>query len=397
MQRRLRMGMVGGGPGAFIGNVHRLAAQLDDHVELVAGCFSSDAERSRAGGAAWRVDPGRTYTDFEAMARAEAALPEGERIDFVTIATPNHLHLPVAEAFLKAGIHVVSDKPATVSLDEARRLAQAVEASGCVYALTHNYSGYPMVREARALVASGKLGRLLKVVAEYPQGWLLRRIEEEGQKQASWRTDPKRAGLSGAVGDIGSHAEHLGRFITGLEIERLCADFTTFVSGRALEDDAQVLIHYRNPCGDASMPPPRGLVTCSQICAGEENGPHIRVYGTQGSLEWHQPEPNQLWFKPAAGPVELRKPGHGYNTVANAYTRLPAGHPEAFLEAFANLYLDALSQIAAAQGLEPLVPPIEGHALQAPGIRDALLGMAFIETTVASARSEAKWTPFPQL
>jgi len=389
MKRKLRMGMVGGGPGAFIGNVHRIAAQLDGKIELVAGCFSSDPEKSRAGGRAWFIDPDRVYDSYAAMAKAEAALPADRRIDFVSVVTPNHMHYPVVEAFLKAGINVVSDKPATLDLAEAKKIARLVEKTGKVYALTHNYSGYPMVKEARELVRRGHLGRILKVVAEYPQGWLLKHIEAEGQKQAAWRTDPKRAGASCCIGDIGTHAEHLARYITGLEIDELCADFTTFVPGRLLEDDGNILVHYRSP--DGSTPAPRGIIYASQISAGEENGPHIRIYGTKASLEWHQPEPNNLIVRYPDKPMEVRRPGNAYNLVANASTRLPAGHPEAFLEAFANIYL------AAAEAIDAEVHGRKPKPGDYPGVRDALLGMAFIETTVKSAAAKQKWTRFPRI
>ncbi|MDX2109895.1 MAG: Gfo/Idh/MocA family oxidoreductase [Verrucomicrobiota bacterium] len=386
--RKLKMGMVGGGPGAFIGNVHRMAANIDGNIELTAGAFSSDPEKSKAAGRNWFLDPKRVYGSFAEMAKSEAALPVGERIDFVTIVTPNHMHFPVVEAFLKAGINVVSDKPATFDLDEAKQIAQLVEQTGKVYALTHNYSGYPMVKEAREMVRSGALGRLLKVVAEYPQGWLLKHIESDGQKQAKWRTDPKQAGASCCIGDIGTHAEHLARFITGLEIDELCADFTTFVPGRPLEDDGNILVHYKNPYDD-KLPAPRGIIYASQISAGEENGPHVRVYGTKGSIEWHQPEPNQLICKYPDRPMEIRRPGNGYNTAANAWTRLPPGHPEAFLEAFANIYREA----AKAVDDEVNGRPIGNYDF--PSVRDAILGMAFIETTVKSASNAAKWTKFP--
>ncbi len=385
------MGMVGGGPGAFIGNVHRIAAQLDGEIELVAGSFSSDPEKSAEAGRTLFLDPSRVYGSYQEMAEKEAARPVGDRIDFVSIVTPNHMHFPVAETFLNAGFNVVSDKPATYSLEEALRLRDIVKKSGKVYALTHNYSGYPMIKEARALVQEGKLGRILKIVAEYPQGWLLEKIEAEDQKQASWRTDPKRAGKSCAVGDIGTHAEHLGRYITGLEIDRLCADFTTFVPGRLLEDDANMLIHYKHPGGD-DLPAARGVLYASQVSAGEENGPHIRVYGTKGSLEWHQPEPNQLIVRYPDKPMEIRRPSNPYVSGASAAaTRLPAGHPEAFLEAFANIYREAAKAIA---------DEVEGRPIgnyDYPNIDDGVYGMAFIECAVESASSEGKWTKFPSL
>jgi predicted dehydrogenase len=390
MTSKLRMGMVGGGPGAFIGNVHRMAANLDGKIELVAGCFSRDPEKSRQAGKEWFLDPARVYGSYKEMAEAEAALPPDKRIDFVTVVTPNHMHYPVVKCFLKAGIHVISDKPATFDLAEAKKLKRLVEKTGLVYALTHNYSGYPMVKEARALVQKGKLGRILKIVAEYPQGWLLDKLEDQEQKQAGWRTDPKQAGASCCIGDIGTHAEQLGRYITGLEIDELCADFTTFVPGRKLEDDGNILLHYKRAEKDG-LPAARGILYASQISAGEENGPHIRVYGTKGSLEWHQPEPNQLILKYPDKPMEIRRPGNAYNLVANQFTRLPAGHPEAFLEAFANIYLEAGKAIDDARSGRKV------KTYDFPGIDDAVLGMAFIEAAVKSASNPRKWTRFPKV
>jgi len=378
------MGMVGGGPGAFIGNVHRMAAQLDGKIRLVAGCFSSDPQKSLKGGKDWLIKKDRIYSSYQEMAEKEAALPQDKRIDFVTVVTPNHMHYPVVECFLKAGINVVSDKPATLSLAEAKKLAKLVEKTGKVYALTHNYSGYPMVKEARELVRKGKLGRILKVVAEYPQGWLLNKIEDSDQKQAKWRTNPDIAGISCCVGDIGTHAEHLARYITGLEIDKLCADLTTYVPGRLLEDDANILVRYKSP--DGKEPAPRGIIYASQTSAGEENGPHIRIYGTKASLEWHQPEPNTLIVKYPDKPTELRRPGNPYNLVANQFTRLPAGHPEAFLEAFANIYLEAAKAITEEVSGRKINP----HDY--PDINDALHGMAFIETAVKSSSYCDKWT-----
>lgn len=389
MKRKLRMGMVGGGPGAFIGNVHRMAANIDGNIELVAGCFSSDPEKSKAGGKAWFLNPSRVYSSFAEMAEKEAALPANERIDFVTVVTPNFMHFPVVETFLKAGFNVVSDKPATFDLKEAKQIEKLVKETGKVYALTHNYSGYPMVKEARAMVKKGMLGDILKVVAEYPQGWLLSALEKTDQKQAAWRTDPKRAGISCCIGDIGTHAEHLARYITGLEIDEMCADFTTFVKGRLLEDDGNILVHYKAP--KANKPAARGIIYASQISAGEENGPFIRIYGTKASIEWKQPEPNQLIVKYNDKPMEIRKPGNDYNLVANDFTRLPAGHPEAFLEAFANIYQEAAKAI----DQEVHGKKISKHDF--PSVRDALLGMAFIETAVKSSKSKQKWTRFPKV
>jgi predicted dehydrogenase len=384
MNRKLRMGMVGGGRDAFIGAVHRMAANLDGQIDLVAGCFSSDPEKSRLSGEDLFLDPARVYTSFQEMAAREAALPESERIDFVSIVTPNHLHAPVATAFLQQGFHVVCDKPLTTTLKDAETLKQEVERSGCIFALTHNYTGYPMVKQARDFVRQGDLGRILKIVVEYPQGWLLDAIESDGQKQAAWRTDPERAGASCCIADIGTHAENLARYITGLEMEALCAEFNTFVPGRKLEDDGNLLVRYK---GGAT-----GILFASQISAGEENNLRIRIYGTKGSLAWAQEHPNELSFQPKGGPAQIWRRGNDYvGAIAKQFTRLPFGHPEAFIEAFANIYLEVVRHIR-----DRIAGTAEG-VYDYPGIQDGLEGMAFIETAVASSRSEQKWTPFPSI
>ncbi len=375
--------MVGGGQNAFIGAVHRMAANLDGQIELVAGAFSSDAKNSQTTGEQLFLNPKRVYGSYAEMVRAEAALPADERIDFVSIVTPNFLHAPVATTFLKAGFHVICDKPMTLSVKEAKALRDTVRKSGKVFALTHNYTGYPMVKEARELVRTGKLGKILKVVAEYPQGWLLDKIETSGQKQASWRMDPKKAGASSCVGDIGTHAENLGRYITGLKIDELCTEFTSFIPGRTLEDDANMLIRYH---GGA-----KGVLHCSQISCGEENDLNIRVYGTKGSLAWRQEHPNELKLVLKNEPARTLRRGNGYvSDVAKKFTRLPAGHPEAFIEAFANIYLEAIAAIRAS---------IAGKrgTFDFPTVDDGVEGMAFIETAVKSAASNAKWTKFPKL
>jgi len=383
-KRKLRYGMVGGGQKAFIGAVHRLAANLDGQLELAAGAFSSDPKNSQTTGEQLFLDPGRVYASYEAMAQAEAELPADQRIDFVAIVTPNFLHAPVATTFLKAGFHVVCDKPMTITLKEAKLLRETVRKTGKVFALTHNYTGYPMVKEARELVRSGKLGRVLKIVAEYPQGWLLDKIEATGHKQAAWRSDPKKAGASCCLGDIGTHAENLGRYITGLEIESLCAEFTSFIPGRKLEDDANLLIRYH---GGA-----RGVLHCSQISCGEENNLNIRVYGTKGSLAWQQEHPNELKFIPKNEPARILRRGNGYvGDQAKKFTRLPFGHPEAFIEAFANIYLEAVAAIRANLAGKT------GGAFDFPTVDDGVYGMAFLETAVKSASSSAKWTKFPKL
>jgi predicted dehydrogenase len=382
MARKLRYGMVGGGQNAFIGAVHRMAANLDGQIELVAGAFSSDAKNSAATGEQLFLNPKRVYASYAEMAKAEAALPAGERMDFVVIVTPNFLHAPVAMTFLKAGFHVVCDKPMTLNLKEAKALRDCVRKTGKVFALTHNYTGYPMVKEARELVRNGKLGKILKIVAEYPQGWLLDKIETTGHKQAAWRADPKKAGASCCVGDIGTHAENLGRYITGLRIDELCAEFTSFIPGRKLEDDANMLIRYH---GGA-----KGVLHCSQISCGEENNLNIRIYGTLGALAWQQEHPNELKFTPKGEPAKILRRGNGYvSDVAKKFTRLPFGHPEAFIEAFANIYLEAVAAIRAN------IASKKG-SFDFPTVDDGVEGMAFIETCVKSAAS-GKWTKFPKI
>lgn len=381
MARKLRYGMVGGGLDAFIGGVHRMAANLDGQLELVAGCFSSDPEKSRRSGDALFLAADRVYSSYQEMAEREAALPEGERIDFVTIVTPNHLHAPVATCFLERGFHVVCDKPMTFTLAEAQALRETVRKSGNIFALTHNYTGYPMVKEAREIVRRGDLGSILKIVAEYPQGWLMDQLETTGQKQAAWRTDPARAGASCCLGDIGTHAENLGRYITGLEIESVCAEFTTFIEGRPLEDDANLLVRYK---GGA-----KGILYASQVSCGEENNLNIRIYGTAGSLAWRQEQPNELKFQPKNEPARILRRGNGYlSAAAKQCTRLPAGHPEAFIEAFANIYAQAVAAIRDRVDGKP------AGAYDFPTVEDGVYGMAFLETAVQSARSQAKWTPF---
>lgn len=377
LDRKLRYGMVGGGPGAFIGEVHRMAAALDGEIDLVAGAFSSDPEKSRQKGRELHLDAGRVYGSFQEMAEAEAALPEGERIDFVSIVTPNHLHFDVAKAFIEQGIHVVCDKPMTTTVEEAETLCRLVEEQDVVFALTHNYSGYPMVKEARELVRAGTLGDIRKVVVEYPQGWLAAPIEEEGDKQASWRTDPEKAGVSSAVGDVGTHAEHLVRYITGLRMEALLAETTSFVEGRQLEDDANMLVRYE---GGA-----KGILYCSQISLGEENNLRIRVYGTDASLEWHQENPNYLSVLYADGPEEIHKRGNEYlSEAAQANQRIPFGHPEGFIEAFANVYRAVAADIAARASGE--APP---ETLDYPTVQDGAVGVHFLHTAIESGEQEA--------
>ena len=384
MQRKLKMGMVGGGRDGFIGGVHRFAARLDGEIELVAGAFSSDPEKARRSGEDFHLDPQRVYENYTTMAEAESRLPVDQRIDFVSIVTPNRLHFPVAKVFLEAGLNVICDKPMTFDLNEARSLREVVKRSGKIFALTHNYTGYPMVKEARELARGGALGSLLKVVAEYSQGWLLRPIDAEGQKGAAWRTDPQQAGASSCIGDIGTHAENLARYITGLEIEELCADFTTFVEGRRLEDDGNLLLRYRNGA--------RGVLYASQVSAGEENNLSIRVYGTKASLEWHQEHPNELTVKYPDAPRQVLRRGNAYLCeAAKRFTRLPPGHPEAFIEAFANVYREAARAIRAEVEKQPMP-----EGLDFPTVDDGVEGMAFIAAAVESAKAGGIWTKMQQ-
>ena len=383
MNKKLRFGMIGGGRGAFIGAVHRIAAQMDGQAELVAGALSSDPARSAASGADLFLDPFRVYGSYAEMAAAESARPAGERLDFVVIVTPNHQHFPPAKLFLEKGFNVVCDKPVTFDLKEAKALQKIVAKSGRVFALTHNYTGNVMVKQARALVRDGHLGTLRKVVVEYPQGWLSTALEKTGQKQAGWRTDPQRSGAAGSMGDIGTHAENLARYITGLETESLCADLTAFVPGRLLDDDGNILLRFK---GGA-----KGILHASQISVGEENNLNIRVYGTKAGLEWRQEQPNQLVVKYPDKPVEIWGRGQGYLApTAARFVRTPPGHPEGYLEAFANIYQDVFRAIRA---------QVSGHKqpkdLDFPSITDGIQGMAFIEAVVKSAKLGAKWVRFP--
>ena len=381
MSRKIRYGMVGGGRGAFIGAVHRIAANMDGQIELVCGAFSSDPEKSKASGADLFLPPSRSYASFEEMIRAEKALPADQRMDFISIVTPNHMHFPPAKLALENGFHVLSDKPATFDLGEARQLQEIVKKTGLLYGLTHNYTGYPLVKQAREMVHGGALGKIRKVVAEYPQGWLATRLEESGQKQAAWRTDPARSGAAGCVGDIGTHAENLAEYVTGLKIRELAADLTTFVEGRLLDDDANILLRFDNGA--------KGVLHCSQISVGEENNLNLRVYGEKGGLEWHQKEPNTLLVKWLDKPMEVYRTGNGYlGAAAASATRTPPSHPEGYLEAFANIYRNFASDIRAR--LDGTTPSTE--ALDYPKIEDGVRGMAFIEAVVASGKNNAAWT-----
>jgi len=377
--RKLRMGMVGGGPGAFIGPVHRMAAELDGKIELVAGAFSQSAERSRAAGAAFHLDPTRAYADYREMLQAERQRPDG--IDFVTIATPNSLHLPVALAAFEAGFPVMSDKPATATYDEVLTLQAAVARSGLPYGLTHTYAGYALVREARAICASGQLGPIRKIAVEYLQGWLSSPAEASGNKQAAWRSDPALNGPGGCIGDIGVHAFHLLEYVTGLQVTSMNASLRTVVPGRRLDDDCNALLRLENGAS--------GVLIASQVAAGEGNGLRLRVYGEKGSIDWRQEDPNRLRVKWMDGPEEIRHTAGGYLSEASrSVTRLPGGHPEGFIEAFAVLYREfADAIIASKQGTAQPLPPT------LPGIIAAVRGMRFIERAIESSGKEC-WVKF---
>jgi predicted dehydrogenase len=371
--RRLRAGIVGGGRGAFIGAVHRMAAELDGQALVVAGAMSSHPDVARASAADWYLE--RAYTSFEEMAQAEARHPHG--IDFVIIATPNDLHAPAAQAFLAAGIHVVCDKPLARTLAEGEELARRVAAGHTLFALTHTYTGYPAVRQAREMVRDGQLGELRKVMVEYTQDWLMEPLEAQGNKQAGWRTDPARSGEGGSIGDIGTHAANLLEFVTGRRIEALCADLSSFIAGRRLDDDANLLLRL---AGGA-----KGTLVCSQVACGEENRLSIRVYGSKAALEWHQQEPNTLIYKAAGSPWSLLRTGHAYlSAPARALSRLPPGHPEGYLEAFANIYRAFIADVRRVQlGQSPLG--------DYPGVQDGVRGLRFVAQAVASSRAGSVW------
>jgi len=383
MKRKLRMGMVGGGRGAFIGGVHRIAAQMDGRIELVCGAFSSDPKKSKLSGQDWFIAPDRAYGSYQEMFKAEAKRDDG--MDFVCIVTPNHMHFPVAMAALGAGFHVASDKPMTFSLDQALKLEKRVKQTGLLFCLTHNYTGNPMVKEARELVTSGQLGKIRRVVVEYPQGWLASRIEDDdSQKQASWRTDPKRAGASCCMGDIGTHCANLAEYIVDSPIVELASDLTTFVKGRPLDDDGNALIHFKNGA--------KGVLWASQIAVGKENGLNIRVYGEKGGVEWLQEEPNSLVVRWTDKPFEVRRTGTGFvGKAAAGVSRIPAGHPEGYLEAFGNIY----RSFAAA-----LADKLDGKKVNEarydyPTVHDGVRGMAFLKAVVASSKAKGKWTKIP--
>ena len=371
--RRLRAGIVGGGLGAFVGSVHRIAAELDGQAQVVAGAMSSHSRTARESAGAWFLD--RAYTSYEDMAWSEAADKSG--IDFVIIATPNDLHFPVAKAFLSSGIHVICDKPLALTVAEGEELASLVEAGTTLFALTHNYTGYPAVRQAREIVRGGQLGEIRKFMVEYTQDWLMEPLERRGNKQAAWRTDPARAGLSGCVGDIGTHAQNLLEFVTDRQVEALCADLSSVITGRRLDDDANILLRLR---GGA-----RGTLVCSQVACGDENRLSIRVYGSQAGLEWHQEEPNTLLYKRAGSPWERLRTGQSYlSPPAKAVTRMPAGHPEGYLEAFANIYRGFMQDV---RRVELGQPPVRDY----PGVQEGLRGLRFIAQAVASSQAGSVW------
>jgi len=381
LNRKLKWGMVGGGPGAFIGEVHRKAARMDGKIELVAGAFDIDPRKSKQMGRALYLDPRRVYGDYRTMIDRELHLPEGERIDFVSITAPNNWHFPIARDFLEAGFNVVCEKPMTFNSREARELVKLVGKSRKLFALTHNYTGYPMVKLARDMVRGGDVGKVRKIVVQYPQGWLAREVHNQ---QADWRTDPKQSGAAGCIGDIGTHAENLAEYITGVKIVELCADLNIFVPRRKLDDDGNVLLRFQKGAA--------GVLHASQISIGEENGLAIWIYGEDGGVEWHQEHPNYLYVKTPNGPLQVWRRGNPYiaekSPAAARATRLPFGHPEAFIEAFANIYCNVADTLRAR--LEKAKP--DPLALDFPTVRDGLRGMLFIETVVKSGKSKQKWT-----
>ncbi len=386
MKRKLRMGMVGGGKDAFIGAIHRIAANMDGLVELCCGALSINPEIAKDSGKMLFLPEDRTYLTFDEMISKESKLPADKRIDFVTIVTPNFAHFAPAMMALDNGFNVVIEKPIAFTLDEARQLKKKVEETGLILCLTHTYSGYPMVKQAKQMVKNGALGKIRKVWVEYPQGWLSKLTEREGNAQAAWRTDPKKSGKSGCMGDIGTHAAHLAEYISGLKITHLCADLNAMVEGRALDDDGNVLLRFDNGA--------TGVLMASQVAAGEENALRIRIYGEKGALEWAQQEPNTLISKWLDQPTQILRAGVGYKEPLSSYAthnfRTPGGHPEGYLEAFGNIYRNfALTLSAKLEGREP---PKE--ALDFPGVEDGVRGMAFIDNVVKSNESTEKWTFF---
>ena len=381
MNRKLRMGMIGGGKDAFIGAIHRVAANADGLIELVCGALSINKEIAIDSGHSLFLDEKRIYTNYEEMIEKESHLPEGERMDFVTIVTPNFAHFAPAMLALEKGFHVVIEKPIAFTLDEAKQLKKKVEETGLILCLTHTYSGYPMVKEAKQLVKKGALGKVRKVYVEYRQGWLSKLSEREGNAQAAWRTDPKRSGKAGGMGDIGTHAAHLAEYISGLKITHLCAALNIVVEGRALDDDGSVLLKLEN---DAT-----GVLVATQVAAGEENNLLIKIYGEKGGLEWHQQEPNTLLVKWFDKPAEVYRAGQAYlSDVAKANCRTPGGHPEGYLEAFANIYKNFAKTLQAKINNTE----VDKDLIDFPGVEDGIRGMAFIDNVVKSNESDSKWT-----
>ena len=379
--RKIRMGMVGGGRGAFIGGVHRMAAALDGQIELVCGAFSSRPEVSKVSGQDFFLPADRVYANYMQMITREAELPEGERMDFVSIVTPNHIHYGPAKLALEYGFHVVCDKPLSFDMVQAEELQKLVKKTGLIFALTYNYTGYPMVKQARAMIAHQEIGKIRKVVVAYPQGWLSTLLEASDQKQASWRTDPSKSGIAGAMGDIGTHAENLAEYITGLQIIELCADISTIVKGRRLDDDGNVLLRFNNGA--------RGVLYASQISAGEENNLQINVYGEKGCLIWKQMEPNTLTVKWLDQPTQIYRTGVGnLYSQTNDHTRLPAGHPEGYLEAFANIYRNVAMCIKS----RILGEMPHDKYIDYPNVDDGVRGMKFVYAVIKSGKSTDKWT-----
>jgi len=385
LNRNLKWGMIGGGPGAFIGDVHRKAARMDGGIELVAGCFDINPRKSKQMGREQNIESKRAYNTYTDMIERELRLPAGERIDFVSVCAPNNWHFPIARDFLEAGFHVLCEKPMTLDVKEARELKKIVRQTRKVFALNHNYTGYPMVKLARDMVRQGDLGKIRKIVVQYPQGWLARDVHCQ---QADWRVDPKQSGGSCCMGDIGSHCENLAEYISGLKILEMCADLTTFVKGRKLDDDGNVLLRFQKGA--------RGLLHASQISIGEENGLAIWVYGEERGLEWHQEHPNYLYVKVIDGPLQVWRRGNDYigakSAAAARATRLPSGHPEAFIEAMANIYSNVADTIRA-RILREKPDPL---ALDFPNVDDGVRGMIFIDTVLKSAKAKEKWTKMPK-
>lgn len=377
------MGMVGGGKNAFIGAIHRIAANIDGLIELHCGAFSSNSEISKESGRSLFLPEEKCYSTYQEMMHSESLLPKEERMDFVTIVTPNFAHFAPAMLALEHGFNVIIDKPMTLSLEEAKKLEEKVNETGLILCLTHTYSAYPMVKQARAMIAGNQLGKIRKVMVEYPQGWLSTLSEKEGNKQAAWRTDPSKSGISGCMGDIGTHAAQLAEYISGLKITKLCADINIVVEGRKLDDDGNVLLKFDNGAN--------GILVASQIATGEENALKIKIYGEKGGLEWHQMEPNTLLVKWPDAPAQIYRSGNDYLfDVASFNSRTPGGHPEGYLEAFANLYKNfALTLFASLQGEKPTE-----EMLDFPNASDGIRGMAFIESVIASGKSDQKWFDF---